>query len=133
MIFAGLAAYATILLLVLALPILGVSSTIAYTVAVLWIIYGVSIDYQMRIGDQIVRHIPYMPHLPIVGSLPYISIKYLHLSVSSWAKRLGPVYRGISPGMPGGATVFASNYEAIRDVSEPIVILRANKHNIILN
>ena len=96
------------------LPLLGAPSKAAYTILLSWLIYRIYRDLRMRHGPFVLRHIPSVPSIPILGPLPYIKIKSVHKSLTSWAEKLGPVFKMVTP---ASMVVFVSSYEAIRDVS----------------
>ena len=113
--FIGLGIYTAVCLFAFfGLPALGASPAISYTTSLLMFLYVVYLDHQKRNGPRSVRHIPIMPNIPVLGHLPYISIKFGHLSLSSWSKKLGSVMRVITA---GEMIVVATGYAAIRDVS----------------
>ena len=96
------------------LPLLGLSSTLSNTAAILIILHFILRDYLVRYGPMTLRHVPMVPSVPLIGPLPFIRLKYVHLSLTRWAKKLGPVFRLRTA---GDMVVLASSYQAIRDVS----------------
>jgi hypothetical protein len=90
--------------------------TAMYTITLLILsLLGLVLYVYVKRWTSRLRHIPTIPGYPLIGSVPFINVNMVHMSLDKWRKKLGPVmvFDGGSPELDG---VVVSNCEGIRKV-----------------